>query len=123
MLDHLIFNNLKWWNVDLNKASQSIGGKLLFVLPPKVTINSNTSVVAAPSLNYFTYEGYSYSSFRSIIVNQGTVYKVIGGNKDYYIIQGHFSQDVGFDTNVGRSIYDGIAIVAAKDCTPISGGV
>ncbi|RVU70423.1 hypothetical protein EJK17_07890 [Lactobacillus xujianguonis] len=122
MLDHLIFNNLKWWNVDLNKASQSIGGKQLFVLPPKITINSNTSAVAAPSLNYFTDGSYGYSSFRNIIVKQGTVYKVIGGNQDYYIIQGHFSEESGFDTNAGHSIYDGIAIVVAKDCTPISGG-
>lgn len=41
MLDHLIFNKLKWFNVDTSKNSATINGKNWIALPTEITVKSD----------------------------------------------------------------------------------
>lgn len=89
MIDYLIFNKLKWFNVVDNAESALINNKKYVALPSEVTLPDNTFVT-------------DIMGNISDRVDNETSFKVVGlfsqGGTDYYVITGNFTGKVYGET-------------------------
>lgn len=76
MLDHMIFNKLKWWNVDDNAESIQIGNRQFWAIPSKIIIKDGADLSR-------------YDDTETALVDGDTTVKVIGVSKNAYIITGY----------------------------------
>ena len=106
MLDHLIFNKLKWFNVADNTDSINANGRNFYVLPSKIKLTKANAVV-------WTVNGGSPPSGFS----SGQVFDVLGAYKNTYNEQGKKRYIVSYS----NSNLDYILSVSESDCTPIWG--
>ena len=106
MVDHLIFNKLKWFSIADNTDNITANGRSFYALPSKIklTKDSATWTVNGGSLPY--------------ALNSGQVLDVIGAYKNTYNENGKKRYIVSYsDSN-----NDYILSVSESDCTPIWGG-
>lgn len=84
MLDHLLFNSQKWFNISNNDNQITANGKRYVAFPPKVTFKDDYAVEkgAAPAdkLLWSTNSNY-YHSYK-----KAEQAKCIGTDGDYYIL-------------------------------------
>ena len=76
MLDHMIFNKLKWWNVDDNAESIQIGNRRFLAMPSEIIIKDGADLSR-------------YDDTETALVGGDTTVKVIGVSKNAYIITGY----------------------------------
>lgn len=107
MLDHMLFNRLKWWNVDNNADKTTINGRNYFAIPEEIKIPNDTNIETTSS------------SVNSSLGEQ-TV-RTIGRTIDdrYVFYADNFK--LSASANLGISVY-GYAFVKCTDVTPIWGG-
>ena len=109
MLDHMLFNKLKWWNIGDNAEKISINRQKYFAIPSKIEIHNNTS-----------FENIDSGIVRYSLGEQ-TVSPIGRTVDDRYI----FASD-NFEYSVGRPDIgvkaNGWALVKCADVTPIWGG-
>lgn len=100
MIDHLIYNNSKWFNLNPDAEKQTLAGKQVYTAPARVHINdpSSTSPVNG--------EGMAYSNHD---------YDVVGVGNDYYICHGTIRA-------AGDGTYDADFVIKKSAVTPIWGG-
>ena len=106
MTRHLIFDRLKWFNLDLDANSQTIDGKQFYKAPKQIRTNSVTLVYQCIIGSYAMFTNY--------------VYDVIGAGDDYYIVRGNGARG-NADTNMD-DIDQTDFVIEKSYCTPIWGG-
>ena len=104
MLSHMLFNRLKWWNVDDNADKATINGRDYIATPKKIRVPARAQV-------YIGSETYYASEDQTIDILGKTT-------NDKYVFDPH-----KFDAD-GVSLGDGYdyGIINCKDATPIWGG-
>lgn len=107
MVDHLIFNKLKWFNITDNADSINANGRNFYALPSRIKL-TNTNTV-------WTVIGGGLPSDLA----SGKVLDVIGAYKNTYNEKGKKRYIVGYpDSNH----VDYVLSVSESNCTPIWGG-
>lgn len=76
MLSHMLFNRLKWWNVDDNAESIQIGNRRFWAMPSEIIIKDGADLSR-------------YDDTETALVGGDTTVKVIGVSKNAYIITGY----------------------------------
>lgn len=106
MIDHLIFNKLKWFNVADNADNATANGKKYYAVPSKITIKQGTDIL-------YPSQG-SDHSFNTATLQDDVEVECIAANDKYYFFTGsvekwgyYFSED----TSVG--------VVLKSDCKNI----
>ena len=104
-VDHILFNNLKWFNVADNADSVKANGRSFYALPSKIKLTKDSSNVwvvmgvSAPGLSFVS----------------GAVFDVLGAYKNTYNEQGKKRYIVSWSDS--GTVY--ILSVPESDCTPI----
>ncbi|NRO91134.1 hypothetical protein IMAU10142_01162 [Lactobacillus helveticus] len=107
MLDHLIFNKLKWFNVADNADNVRANGRSFYALPSKIKLTND-------DVTLWTVNGGSLP----YVFDSGQVFDVIGAYKNTYNENGKKRYIVSYS----YSNQDYILSVSESDCTPIWGG-
>lgn len=107
MVDHLIFNKLKWFNVADNADNITANGRSFYALPSKIKLTKNSATV-------WVVMGVNSPGF----FDSGKVFDVIGVYKNTYNEGGKKRYIVSYSES-GRNY---ILSVSESDCTPIWGG-
>lgn len=107
MLDHLIFNKLKWFSIADNADNITANGRSFYALPSKIKLTKNSANV------WVVMGGISPGFFDS-----GTVFDVIGVYKNTYNEGGKKRYIVSYSESGSNYILS----VSESDCTPIWGG-
>ena len=107
MVDHLIFNKLKWFSIADNTDNITANGRSFYALPSKIKLTKN-------SANVWVVMGVNSPGF----FGSGKVFDVIGAYKNTYNENGKKRYIVSYS----YSNQDYILSVSESDCTPIWGG-
>lgn len=83
MLDHLLLNKLKWFNIDNNADTVSANGKTWTAHPASIVIKDETNIIAVSIATDILFSGYNLTA-----VGQQTV-KCIAKKNGWYAICGY----------------------------------
>ena len=84
MLDHMIFNKLKWFNIADNADSVTANGKNYSAVPKKITIKQGT-MIFSDSLKFGSAIG---DDSVNVFVNNDCEVDCVGASGDYYFFTG-----------------------------------
>ena len=106
MLDHLIFNKLKWFNVADNASSVTANGKKYYAIPTQVTVPKGTILyIMDDSVNEFKQHGVVAQDGTCKVgafILKGQLAEGLNGdgiaNLDVYLLNGHVVVENGFTT-------------------------
>lgn len=104
MVDHLIFNKLKWFNIADNADNVTANGRSFYALPTKIKLTKN---------NVFLWKVNGGAPLHSF--NSGYVFNVLGAYKNTYNEQGKKRYIVSYSDSNEEYIWS----VSENDCTPI----
>lgn len=90
MINHLIFNKLKWFNVADNADSTTINGKNYEAVPEQITIKPGTDIYYAKSDGVFDDRT---SNSLTISVSGRAKMEVNGTISDYYVSVDNYARD------------------------------
>jgi hypothetical protein len=103
-VDHIIFNNLKWFNVADNADSVKANGRSFYALPSKIKLTKDNATLWAIN------GGDPPQFFPS-----GYVFDVLGAYKNTYNEQDKKRYIVSYSDSNKKYIWS----VSENDCTPI----
>lgn len=106
MVDHLLFDRLKWWKVADNADTISASGKEFLAIPKQIEISDNAHCLFLNDSN--TSVAGFYPTIRT-----ATTFDCVGVTSDAYIFTGKVSDDDGTTQNLyydsgSRSIFVGL---------------
>ena len=104
MLDHLIFNKLKWFNVADNASSVTANGKKYYAIPTQVTVPKGTILyIMDDSVNEFKQHGVVAQDGTckvGALILKGQLAEGLDGygiaNLDVYLLNGNVVIENGF---------------------------
>ena len=104
MLDHLIFNKLKWFNVADNASSVTANGKKYYAIPTQVTVPKGTILYLMDNtVNEFKQHGVVAQDGTCKVgafILKGQLAEGLNGdgiaNLDVYLLNGHVVIENGF---------------------------
>ena len=107
MLDHLIFNKLKWFNVADNASSVTANGKKYYAIPTQVTVPKGTILyIMDDSVNEFKQHGVVAQDGTckvGALILKGQLAEGLDGygiaNLDVYLLNGNVVIENGFTTS------------------------
>lgn len=79
MLDHLLFNKLKWWNVNDSDQQITANNKKYYAIPNQIVIKANT---------YFQYYLPQENWYRNFTTTHDETVNVVGISAKGYFISG-----------------------------------
>lgn len=93
MLDHLLLNNLKWWNVADNADSINANGKTYEAVPKQIEIKSGSYCL-------FLNDNNSSSAGFYPEINEPATFNCIGVTNDAYFFTGKVTDNYGHSENL-----------------------
>lgn len=113
MIDHLLFDKLKWWNVDTTQNNVTISGKSYIALPKKMIIKAGTEIHLSGPITYVNHDiTVTVCGKTKACINEDGRYVL----QDYYVSIDSFFQQYSHDADYIESVY-----VATNKVTPIWG--
>lgn len=110
MLDHLIFNKLKWFNVADNASSVTANGKKYYAVPSKITIKKGTSIT-------YPIQGAQWTDLTGKLQEDLEV-NCVGANDNHYFFVGAIN-----DSSIYYTFWEGegygVGEVLKSDCKNI----
>lgn len=108
MLDHLLLNKLKWFNIGDNTNSVNANGKDWEAIPKQITLSRGVKIAT------FSGDGSAFTTDAIIMLNSDATANVIGKIANCYAITGIFNgtgQDTGTNATLNlefdeRFVYD-----------------
>lgn len=86
MLDHMLFNKLKWFNIADNSDQVNANGKRYVAFPPTVTVKEDYSFNGQTESWNSSKIKWTDSPFGMHIYKKGDKARCIGADGDYYVV-------------------------------------
>lgn len=83
MLDHMLFNKLKWFNIADNTTTIQANGKNWRAYPQTITVDGNTNFTIARGEGQIQHDG------------PDNTYTCLGSLDGYYVVNGHAGEIEG----------------------------
>lgn len=106
MIDHLIFNKQKWFNVADNAGNVTANGKKYYAVPSKITIKKGTII-------QYPIQGSEWAD-SAVKLQEDSEVKCIGANDNHYFFIGN----IDYYTFQEREGY-GVGEVSKSNCKNI----
>jgi hypothetical protein len=118
-VDHILFNNLKWFNIADNSEVVQANDKRYVAIPAKVQFNTSYNFEPGVDSPVYSKVKWSYPDVQSLqgiyAFSQGEQATCIGTDGDYYVLKDVYNHDSTVEGNL-------VAAVKKDLLSPIWGG-
>lgn len=110
MLKEIIFNKLKWFNVDDNAKKMTANGKNWIAMPSKIIVHKGAHMWGKP----YNSDTMSCIAVKDFTINCQGIYHETSASTTYYVFDTPLNvSEIGTTANFIPGLVD------VKDCTPI----